>query len=70
MWRTMWSGGRGLIPLGAVLLIACGGELPSKQPGTVLSSDQDANPFPEATLWVVVAGDADVESFTCNLLVI
>ena len=29
-------GGRGLIPLCAALLIACGGELPSKQPGTVL----------------------------------
>ena len=36
MWRTMCSGGRGLIPLCAALLIACGGELPSKQPGTVL----------------------------------
>ena len=36
MWRTMCSGGRGLIPLGAALLMACGGELPSKQPGTVL----------------------------------
>ena len=38
MWRTMCSGGRGLIPLGAALLMACGGELPSKQPGTVLPS--------------------------------
>jgi hypothetical protein len=35
MWRTMCSGGRGLIPLCAALLIACGGELPSKQPGAV-----------------------------------
>ena len=36
MWRAMCSGGRGLVPLCAALLIACGGELPSKQPGTVL----------------------------------
>ena len=36
MWRTMCSGGRGLVPLCAALLIACGGELPSKQPGTAL----------------------------------
>lgn len=36
MWRTMCSGGRGLIMLGAALLMACGGELPSKQPGTVV----------------------------------
>ena len=36
MWRTMCSGGRGLIPLCAALLIACSGELPSKQPGAVV----------------------------------
>ncbi len=36
MWRTMCSGGRGLIPLCAALLLACSGELPSKQPGTVV----------------------------------
>jgi Protein of unknown function (DUF1592)/Protein of unknown function (DUF1588)/Protein of unknown function (DUF1595) len=36
MWRTMCSGGRGLIPLCGALLVACGGELPAKQPGAVL----------------------------------
>src|SRR6478752_7160502 len=36
MWRTMCSRGRGLVPLCAALLIACGGELPQKQPGTTV----------------------------------
>src|SRR4029077_6594000 len=36
MWRTICSGGRGLVPLCAALLIACGGELPQKQPGATL----------------------------------
>jgi hypothetical protein len=38
MWRSMCSGGRGLVSLSAALLLACGGELPSKQPGTALPS--------------------------------
>ena len=35
MWRAICSGGRGLIPLCAALLIDCGSELTSKQPGVL-----------------------------------